>query len=101
MSPKIILISLNVLIAIAIFLFALSASFIFSYILFGFETNSSEIMSTLVMLFVSGVIISLSVTLKTVFDTSTQLLPPYMQIGKYIGLLLALLIIARYFMYTL
>lgn len=101
MSHKVIRISLNILIAIAVFLFSLSASFIFSYLLLQFDVTSSEITNTMVMLFVSGVVISLSISLKTMFYKNLQLLPAYIQTAKYIGMLIALMMIFRYFKHTL
>jgi hypothetical protein len=93
---KIVIFFLNLLITGAVILFSLSLSFILSYLFFKFAIGSADVTSAMVTLFVSGVIISLSISLKGLFDKELKALPHYLMIAKIIGLLTTVMIIIRY-----
>ena len=96
MTNKIVMLFINFLIAGAVILFSLSLSFILIYLILQFNITSNEINSALVSMFVSGVVISLSVSVKTAFNKELSVMSEYFFIAKMTAILLAGMMIIRY-----
>lgn len=100
MAHKVVTFFLNFLIAGAVILFSLSLSFILIFLLLQFNITSSEINSALISMFVSGVVVSLSISIKNVFNKELKLLPQYIFIGKIIAILVVGMMIIRYYSFS-
>lgn len=100
MTNKIVTFFLNFLIAGSVILFSLSLSFILSFLLIQFNISSTEINSALISMFVSGVVISLSISVKNMFNKDTKLLSEYILIGKITAILVIGMLMIRYFNFS-
>ncbi len=100
MTKQIITFLINLLIAAAVILFSLSLSFILIFLLLQFNITSSEINSALVSMFISGVVVSLSISVKGLFKKDQSLLSEYLFIGKMTAILVVGMMLIRYFNFT-
>lgn len=95
MSTKIVTYLIYMLIAAAIILFSLSLSYILTVIFFNLQVSSGEINSTLITMFVSGVVTSLSVSVKNLLN-KTKSLKDYILLAKVTSILVIIMITIRY-----
>ena len=95
MSIKIVTYFIYMLIAAAIILFSLSLSYLLTIMFFSVQVTSGEINSALVTMFVSGVVTSLSVSVKNMLN-KTKSLKDYILLAKVTSILVVVMITIRY-----
>jgi len=96
MTNQIVTFLLNLLIAAAVILFSLSLSYVIGIMLFKLAVTSGEINSALITMFVSGVVASISISVKALFNKDNDV-KGYIFVGKTAAILVGVMLIVRYF----
>lgn len=95
MPKQIVTFLINILIAGAVILFSLSLSYILYIMIFQLKVTSSAINSTLVSMFVSGVVASLSIGVKSMINKGNDT-KGYIFVGKITAIVVVGMVIVRY-----
>ncbi len=99
MPQQIVTLLINILIAGAVILFSLSLSYILNIMIFQFKVTSSAINSALISMFVSGVVASLSISVKTMLNKGNQV-KGYILVGKITAIVVVGMLIVRYIIHV-